>query len=193
MKTKHVFPFLISGAIFSIFFFFQGTATAAEGSAGWRSTYDLIMKWVNFSILLFILIKYARRPLKNFLFECKADLEEEIHSLEKQKEAISKEVNQAQRSLEESTDALAALKARILKEGERERARIIQDARTQAQAMIEGSRRKIENQMRQATQELVSATVDAAVALALQRLPETLTPEDHQRWIDRFTAAAPPE
>lgn len=92
--------------------------------------------------------------------------------------------------LEESAETLSALKARILKEGESERERIIQEARAQAQVMLESARQRIENQIRRAKGGVVSELVDVAVAVALQRLPQMLTPEDHQARIDRFTTSA---
>ncbi|MBW1776196.1 MAG: ATP synthase F0 subunit B [Deltaproteobacteria bacterium] len=188
---RHFLAMLWKGsAVPAAVLFLAGTAAAAEGAGDWRPTYDLIMRWVNFLILAFIIVKYARRPLKNFLADKKTDLEQEIQSLEQEKERIAKEVDQAKKTLEESEGTLSALKARILKEGEAERERIIQEARAQAQVMLESARQRIENQLRRAKGGVVSELVDSAVALALQRLPQMLTPEDHQAWIDRFTTSA---
>lgn len=173
-----------------VLFLFSGTALAAETSGNWRPTYDLVMKWVNFFILVFIIVKYARRPLKNFLADRKEDLQKEIQHLEEEKAGIADQVSRAMKSLEDSAETLAALKARILREGEAERERLIREAQVQARLMLDGSARKVENQLRRAKDAMVAEIVDAAVALALQKLPEMITPEDQQRWIDRFTASA---
>jgi len=51
---------------------------AADDGNSWRTTYDAVLVWVNFAIFAFILIKYARTPLKNFLHGQKADIEKHI-------------------------------------------------------------------------------------------------------------------
>ncbi len=184
---------MLSGgiALLGAVLFLGGEAAASEGTGDWRPTYDLVMKWVNFFILFFILFKYGRRPLKNFLSDQKTDLEQEIHRLEKEKEAVAQNANQAMKTLEESAATLVELKARILKEGEQERDRLVQEARDQAQVMLEGSRLKIENQLRRAKRAVIGGLVDSAVSLALEKLPEKITPEDHHRWIDRFITKIP--
>ena len=42
-------------------------AQAADGTGDWRPVFDLVMRWVNFLILAFLLIKFSRVPIKNFL------------------------------------------------------------------------------------------------------------------------------
>ena len=42
-------------------------AFAAGETGGWRSTYDEIMRWLNFGIFVLVIVKFARIPLANFL------------------------------------------------------------------------------------------------------------------------------
>ena len=42
-------------------------ALAADNSGNWRPVFDLVMRWLNFGIIVFIIIKYARTPVKDFL------------------------------------------------------------------------------------------------------------------------------
>ena len=64
----------------ALFFLSAGAVEvlAAEGGGGWRPTYDIIMRWVNFGILAFIFFKFARRPLKNFLSDKKNEISLQI-------------------------------------------------------------------------------------------------------------------
>ena len=62
---------------------------AAEGSSNWRPIYDLIMRWINFGIIVFVVYKYARKPFMNFLRGRKEKVAEEIEALETRKEEMN--------------------------------------------------------------------------------------------------------
>ena len=42
-------------------------ALGAETSVNWRPTYDIVMRWLNFGILIVLFFRYARKPLVAFL------------------------------------------------------------------------------------------------------------------------------
>ncbi|OGP57090.1 MAG: hypothetical protein A2V65_00360 [Deltaproteobacteria bacterium RBG_13_49_15] len=163
-------------------------AMAAENPGGWRLTYDLIMKWINFLILVFIFIRYVRIPLKNFIKERKTDLEKEIRRLENEKKEFQDKLKDAVKLHEESNITLSSLKERLLREGKREKERIIDEAKEQSRIMLESAKRKAEHQLYQATEILRSQLIDSAISLAMERLPAHITGDDHTRFIDRFTA-----
>ena len=57
---------VIAGCALCIHIFGDDTL-AAESGGTWRSTYDLIMRWANFLILAFIIFKFGKKPLINFM------------------------------------------------------------------------------------------------------------------------------
>lgn len=163
-------------------------AMAAENPGGWRLTYDLVMKWVNFLILVFIFIRYVRIPLKNFIKERKTDLEKEIRQLENERQDFLDKLKVAVKLHEESDITLSSLKERLLREGKKEKERIIDEAKEQSHIMLESAKRKTEYQLYQATEILRSQLIDSAISLAMERLPAHITRDDHKRFVDRFTA-----
>ena len=58
---------------------------AAENASSWRPTYDLVLMWVNFGIIVFIIVKYARKPLVNFLKGQKEEVDRKLTRLKKKK------------------------------------------------------------------------------------------------------------
>ncbi len=56
---------------------FSGTiAMATEtATAPWRETYDLVLRYINFIILVVIIVKYGKEPIKKFLKLQKDDIE----------------------------------------------------------------------------------------------------------------------
>jgi F-type H+-transporting ATPase subunit b len=163
---------------------------AAENSGGWRPLFDLVMRWVNFLILAFLLIKFSRVPLKKFLEGKKQDIADEIGGLEAEKEEILGQIDESKKQLENSRERLAALKKRIVTQGEKNRQMIIEDAEREGKMMLQSAQQKVENRILEARQLLKSELVDSAITLATQLLPEKITEEDNQKFIDAFMSRA---
>ncbi|MBW2367073.1 MAG: ATP synthase F0 subunit B, partial [Deltaproteobacteria bacterium] len=145
-------------------------ALAAEASPNWRSIYDMAMKWLNFGILTFFIVKFGKTPLKNFLALQKAELANQISLLETQKSSTSQKIEDARKMLAEGDQRLAALKDKMIRKGEKEKGKIINSARTQSRMIIEGTKRKVENQLNQAKRNFRSEMIDMAVSTAMARL-----------------------
>jgi len=161
-------------------------ALAADGSGGWRPTYDLIMRWLNFVILALVLIKFARRPLIDFLAGKKEEIAREIQRMEKEKEQAALKVAEAHKMLEESSIRFENLKERIIRQGEKRKQAIIAEAHRESEILLEGAKRKIDSQMLQAENTLRSEMIDMAVNVAIERLPGQVTENDNQKLLDQF-------
>jgi F-type H+-transporting ATPase subunit b len=161
-------------------------ALAGEDSGNWRPIYDLVMRWINFGILAFVLIKFGREPLKGFLKGRKEELAVEIKKVEDEKEKIENQIKEALKTIEESDIRFAELKARIIEQGEKGKQKIIEKAQTQSRIMMEGAKQKIDSQIKQAQSMLRAEIVDSAIALAIERLPEMITDEDNLKFVDMY-------
>lgn len=172
----------------ALFFLSAGAVEvlAAEGGGGWRPTYDIIMKWVNFSILAFIFFKFARRPLKNFLSNKKNEISLQIKKLEDEKDRLLQRVREAETKLEENVVRLEKLKERIVQTGERRKLEIIEDARQESRMIIESAKQKMEGRIIQARNRLRAEMVDAAAEMALDKLPGLVTEDDNRKLLEQF-------
>ena len=61
---------------------------AAENASNWRSSFDLVMMWVNFGIFASIIVKYSRKPIVSFLKGQKEKVDLSINRIEEKKETI---------------------------------------------------------------------------------------------------------
>jgi len=163
---------------------------AAESAGDWRPTFDLVMRWVNFLILAFLLIKFSRAPIKKFFDGKKQDIADEIGALEAEKEEMLRQIDDSKQQLEDSRDRLADVKKRIIAQGEKNRQMIIKAAEQESKIMIKSARQKINSRIVEARQELKSELVDAAIALAAKSLPDKITEADNQKFIDAFMSSA---
>ena len=177
---------------FGLLFFFAlvtgfpgvSEALAANVKGGWRPTYDLVMLWVNFGILVFLLVKLLRKPLKEFFRNRKEETEREIRRAEQEKKKALEKVQEAQKLLEESSVRFEKIKARIVRQGEVKKEQIIESAKVQSKAMIADSRKKIGHQIVTAKKKFKAEMIDEAMVLVMEKLPVEITKEDNQKYVD---------
>jgi F-type H+-transporting ATPase subunit b len=180
--------FLLAGT--AAFALSGGYALAAEDAKTWRATYDLVMMWVNFGILAFVIAKYGRKPLIDFLEGESRKTGEDIQRIEESKQQMDRRFQETVGSLDNSRERLRLLRERILREGERRKQEIIESARHESRLMLERTRQKIDTQIAEAHLHLKAELVDRAFAVALERLPAEITPEEQHRLVERFVQKA---
>lgn len=163
---------------------------AADNAPDWRPTFDLILRWVNFLILAFLLIKFGRAPIRTFLDGKKQEIAEVIETLEAEKQQILSQIDANQKQLDNSQERLAELKKRIIAQGEKNRQKIIAEAEQESKMLLKSAKLKVESRIEEARSGLKAEMVDTAIALAMERLPQNLTKADNQKFIDAFLTSA---
>ena len=119
----------IAGWVFLILFGIAATeALGAEAVVTWRPTYDLVMRWLNFGILIVLFFRYARKPLAGFLKGQSRQIGEKIKRVETEKETIQTRVNDLLNEREKSRERLEQIRARFVSQGEKKKQKIIDDA-----------------------------------------------------------------
>ena len=159
---------------------------AAEEAGGWRETYDIVLKWINFIIFAALIIKFARTPLKDFLKGQREKFAAEIRKKEKEKGTATAEVEEIKTALHEGETRFKDLKDRIVEQGKKRKEQIVGEAKEQSRQMLAETQNRVENQILEAKKRLKAELVDAAVELALQRLPKEITSEDNQKFLYQF-------
>ena len=165
-------------------------AWAGDGGREWRPIYDLVMRWINFGILVFFLVKVVGPLLVNFLNSQKTDIQSRVERAQSEKDNMLQKVQEAKDSLENSGPRLEEIRNRIVDQGERHKQETIEKALTQSQLMMKNARQRIDNQINQARKRLMNEMMDMAMEKAIERLPAEITPEDDNRLIRKFLSAA---
>jgi F-type H+-transporting ATPase subunit b len=151
------------------------------------------MRWLNFVILAFLLIKFSRVPIKTFFKTRKEEMVREIKALEDEKQKALVEIDENLKLLEDSGVRFDTLKERIVAQGEKNKQQIIEDARQESKVLLESAKQKIDNQIMEARNKLKTELIDSAITIATQRLPAEMTAEDNQKWVDKFLSSASTE
>lgn len=167
-------------------------AFAAEKASNWRPTYDVIMRWVNFGIIVFVLNRYAKTPLMNFLRSKKEDLAREIEELEEKKEGANAKISETQKTIQESDVRFAELKTRIVQQGEREKLKIVESAQRQSRVMLKDANRRIDASILQARNTIKGELIDVAIDLAMERLPQEITAVDNEKVVNAYLTGTQP-
>ena len=170
----------------SLFFIHFMASSAFASDPSWRPIYDEVMLWINFFILVFIIVKYGKKPLLNFLQGQKDEVADQIHRLQKQKNALDAKINKTHTMIKDSSARFEQIKSRIMKDGERSKQKIIEEAKAQGKNIIEVEKVKATTQIAQAKDQFMSELVDEASALAQKKLPSEITDSDHNNLLDLF-------
>ncbi|GMQ80022.1 MAG: hypothetical protein BMS9Abin03_491 [Thermodesulfobacteriota bacterium] len=183
-KIGGIFFYLV--AIVLSLHFLGHDALAAEKSSSWRPIYDLILRWINFGIIAFVIVKYGKTPMMNFLRGQKDKLAQEINRLENEEEDIKAKIKETLKIVDESEIRFSELKDRIVQQGKKKKIEIIESAQNQSKMMLEDAKRRIATYFLQAKNEFRAELIDRAMDIALEQLPVEITPEDNEKFTRVF-------
>ncbi len=188
MRISRVCFYLIAGII--CLHMLGPAALAAEEATSWRGSWDEVMLWLNFAILAFVLIKFGRSPIIDFLRGRRKEVAREIRQVEDEKEKVTSKISETFKVLEDSEVRFADLRQKIVDQGQKRKEAIIEEARRQSQIMLEGAKRKVDNQILRAKETFKAELVDMAVAAATEKLPVHVTEADDQQFFENYLTEA---
>ncbi len=155
-------------------------ASEAAGEAGGNPWYDLIMKFVNFAILVGMLFYFLRKPVTQGLADRRANIKRELEEALKAKEA-------AEAKYKEYKNKVANLEAEVRRiqedfqvEGERQKDRILAEAEKAAESIRAHAEAAGANEVKRASDELRAEVGRLAVELAEQMLVKAYTAKDQE-------------
>jgi F-type H+-transporting ATPase subunit b len=159
---------------------------AADAAGSWRSKYDLVMRYLNFLILAFVLIKFGKNPLMNALRQRKEEIQKEIKKAEEQRKEAEAKANELRRQLEENVAQLEQIKQKIINRGETRKKEIIQEARAESKILLLEAKRRIDSQIISTKKMFQAEMVDEAMKTVFEKLPQHITQADNQKFLDQY-------
>ena len=154
----------------------------------WSFFKTFFFQLINLVILIFILVKVGKNPLKNYLSARRNAVKDKLDETGKalaEAEALKKEYEGKLARLDEE---IAAFRKSITDEAEKEKARILAEANQLAAKMQEQARITYEQEMKETTknirEEIARLTVEKAEKLILEKMG----PADHAQMVDDFIA-----
>ena len=160
----------------------QGHGKAAHEPSIWVT----IARLFNFAVLAGGLFYFLRAPLARHLANRDQQIRGGLLSARETSDRATAQLADLDRRLEALPAEIDALRARGVAEIAAEEKRIQADAEAERARLLDDMQRDVDLRVRVARKMLTERAADLAVALAAQRVKDTITDADQQRLIDRY-------
>lgn len=157
------------------------TSPALASGDGQLSIWFIAAHAFNLAILLFLLVKFAGKPIQRALASRADAVTQEI-------DVAAKAHSEAQALLDIYEKKLAGLDAEVAsiidqftREGEAEKARLIEQGEIEAARIRSEAERSVKNEIARARARLEDEVIDRAIESASAAIKEKMTSADHRR------------
>jgi F-type H+-transporting ATPase subunit b len=142
----------------------------------------------NLLLLVAIVVRFAKAPVKSFFAERRRTIETEIGEAREHLRAAEERLDRWQSRLAELDREMDELRATLRARAEAEAARILEQARSVAERIRRDAAATVESEVRRAHDTLRSEAVALAVQVADSLLREHIGDADRERLVDDFVA-----
>jgi F-type H+-transporting ATPase subunit b len=170
--------------IFSLLY--SSDALAAEGLTSSRRLWDNIMLVVNFLILVFFFMRYARKPLMDYLRGERRKMEENLNAVESRLNEVKSGIEGESEKLKGIDTFIKEIQERVMEMANREKDEIIEQAKIAAQKMVQDAKVYADYRVAKAKKALSDEMVDIALSVAEERLVKVISEEDSDRLTEQF-------
>jgi F-type H+-transporting ATPase subunit b len=148
--------------------------------------WDLILRIMNFALLVGGLFFLLRKPVAKALEARRQGIKDQLDGLEQQKQAAERELAATKQKLTRLDQEAKAIVAEYVKEGEAAKAKILEQAKVAAERFQEQAKKNIEQEFQNAKEELKAEMADQAVALAEALIKKNINDDDQKVIIDEY-------
>ncbi len=157
---------------------------AAAVATGRSPVYDLAMKFVNFAILGAILYFALRKTVAQGLVDRRENIRRALEEARLAKAAAEAKYQEYKQKVANLDAETRRLQEDFRAEGERQRERILAEARQAADGVARQAELATANELKRAKDELRAEAATLALTLAEELLAKAYTAEDQQKAVD---------
>ncbi len=147
---------------------------------------QLFFQFINFAILVAALVYFLKKPLKEYLLRRHETVKEKIEEADR----LLREAEEAKKVYEEKLSGLegeiVAFRASALEEMEKEKKKILDDARGLASRISEQARLAYEQEMKEALAKVRAEIAGRTITAAEQKVREMFGKKDHDLMVEEF-------
>jgi len=142
-------------------------------------------KSLNFIILFGGLAYFLSKPLRNYLKKRSLEIKQSLEEAENARKEAEEKLKEAKVQLEGLEEKIAQIKKEAENTGQREKDRIIKEAKREAEKIKRLTQQEIEVLMEGGIREIKGYTFEVAAILAQERIKKRMTPQAHSLLIDK--------
>lgn len=155
-------------------------------TSGGESLLSIIFRFVNFAILLFILIRFAGRPLKKYLMERHLRIKDEIESKRKAIEETQTLREELEKKISAVDVEIEEMKRNLIEEAQKERERMISEANAFVNRLKEQIALMRQQELKEMTLLVKEEVAKRVIEEAENIIRERLKKEDHDLLVKDF-------
>lgn len=156
----------------------EGTISLLEVNPGL-----VIWTFIVFGLVLFLLHRFAWRPISQALDRRAEKIHGDIDRAQKLKEEAEGKLSQYMGKLDSLKEEGQKLIEKSRKEAEKQGEKIVTQAKQEAKLLLEGAHRATQGAKDKALAEVEKHVIDLAIEIASQILERQLGPEDHEKFL----------
>lgn len=163
----------------------QAAGGKDEMSQG-RKIWKTIWRFINFFILAFVIVKFGRKPLVDFLSNHGVEVGERLDRTKNVLDETETEYRKTEAKLARIEDLITEVKAYMEQDAERLKQRILEDAEENSKHMISEAKEIAESRLKAARDKVKNELVELAMAEAEKIIREHIAVKDQDRLIDEY-------
>ena len=161
-------------------------AEEPQSNTSFKESWLKIWEVLNFIILAFIVFKLLKEPLKNYFKSRSEQVREQFEGAKEASLSAEREMEEMESRYQTLEEEIQKLQETISEIGERERDRIIANARETAEQMLEKVRIESDFMLRDAVIQFRREIVDLAVERAEETVRKAINNEDRERLVNDY-------
>ena len=164
------------------------TIAAADGGAGNPISFDYtyFFQILSFLILVWVLAKFAWKPLMNIMEKRRQTIEDNLAHAEKERKEAERLRQEYQAEMQKSRQEAQKIIENATKSSEARAAEILAEARRETERMKQAALAEIERERDQAIAEVRSQVVDMSIAVAEKIIQQKLDLSGQEALVDQF-------
>jgi len=163
-------------------------AFGAEASSAGRKLWDNILLCVNFGILAFFFLKFARKPLMDYLRGVRTEVQDELDEVGAQFDKAKTLKDAEQEKLDKIGESIDKIRESILELGRREKERIIKEGKIAAEKIIEHAENYSRYRIDLARKTLADEMVDLAFSMVEETLKKGISKKENEDMVNQFVS-----
>ena len=161
-------------------------AEAEQGPSSFKKIWMLSWRLLNFLILAYFLVRLLKKPLSSFFQESARVIREQLQGTEQACQEAEQELQEMENRLEALDQEIQKLQGVIGEHGQRERDKIIANARQTAEQMLEKAKLEAAYSAQQAKNQLRLEVIDEAVRMAAESIRKAIASGDQERLVNEY-------
>lgn len=147
---------------------------------------DLLWRVINFAVLLWILIKFTGKPIKNYFANRQETLVQGINAAREAKEAAERLYQEYQEKLARLDDEVKELESRIRAEAEVEKQRIVTEAEQFAVKVKQQAEQMANQEVIMAKRRLKDEAAKLSIQAAEKMIKENISAADQDKMVENY-------